>query len=610
MKRKLFIAGAILALANTIMHAQQPALRRCGTTEYTNQLEAANPQYITNRQQIEDFTNQWIANNPQQAKSAAVITIPVVVHVVYKTNAENISDAQVLSQIPVLNKDFRRLNTDASNTPSVWQSIAADAGVEFCMASVDPNGNATNGIVRKLTTLNSFTGNNDNVKFTSLGGDDAWPSNRYLNIWVCNLTGGILGYATPPGFPADEDGVVIGYKYYGTTGTSLDPVYNKGRTATHEIGHWLNLEHIWGDDGTSCNGSDNVADTPNQAGENFGCPSFPNVSCSNGPNGDMFMNYMDYSDDGCMNLFTTGQKTRMLACLNGARSSILTPNGCGGSVVTPGECDTLTNVFNNDTLVLYLAQDNGNDAGYISGTNTYGDNAKADKFTGVPSNMFITGGLIGFGVAYTNNASRKVTAAAWNTSGTGGAPGSELATKDILINDINVGGLTAFSFSSAPSAPGSFYLGVRWTGFTSTDSIAIYTSTDRGSNTAWERWSDNTWHSYTDANGWDFVGLSHVIFPVLCPTATDVNEETNWAGVSVFPNPTDGNINVYLKLKNNDDVAIRVFNTVGQFVTGQSVNNTPGGTYNLDLAGQAPGIYFVEVKSGNISRTFKVVLTR
>ena len=610
MKKKFFFAAALLAMLNSVMYAQQPTLRRCGTTEYTKWMEQINPDYAINRQVIENFTTQWVADNPQQAKSAATITIPVVVHVVYRTAAQNISDAQVLSQIPVLNKDYRRLNTDAGNTPSVWQSIAADAGIEFCMASVDPNGNPTNGITRTETTVTSFTSNNSDVKFTSSGGRDAWPSNKYLNIWVCNLTGGILGYATPPGFPANQDGVVIGYKYYGTTGTSLDPVYNKGRTATHEVGHWLNLEHIWGDDGGACNGSDNVTDTPNQAGENFGCPSFPIVSCSNGPNGDMFMNYMDYTDDGCMNLFTNGQKTRMLACLNGPRSSILTSNGCGGSIVNPGVCDTLTNIFNNDDLVLFLAQNNGNDAGYISGTNTYSDNAKADKFTGAPSNMFITGGLIGFGVAYTTNASRKVTATVWNASGTGGDPGSELATKDILINDINIGGLTAFTFSSPPSAPSNFYLGIKWTGLSSTDSVAIYTSTDRGNNTAWERWSDNTWHSYSDADGWDFGGLSHAIFPVLCPTTTSVNEENNWAGVSVFPNPTNGNINVYLQLKNNDDVAIRVFNTVGQVILTQNINNTLGGTYNLDLLSQAPGLYFVEVQSGNISRTFKVVLTR
>ena len=266
MKKKFFFAAALLAMLNSVMYAQQPTLRRCGTTEYTKWMEQINPDYAINRQVIENFTTQWVADNPQQAKSAATITIPVVVHVVYRTAAQNISDAQVLSQIPVLNKDYRRLNTDAGNTPSVWQSIAADAGIEFCMASVDPNGNPTNGITRTETTVTSFTSNNSDVKFTSSGGRDAWPSNKYLNIWVCNLTGGILGYATPPGFPANQDGVVIGYKYYGTTGTSLDPVYNKGRTATHEVGHWLNLEHIWGDDGGACNGSDNVTDTPNQAG--------------------------------------------------------------------------------------------------------------------------------------------------------------------------------------------------------------------------------------------------------------------------------------------------------------------------------------------------------
>lgn len=607
MKKRFVITGALFALFNVAVMAQEPVQRKCGTAEYAKKMAQTNPDYVANRKLIEDFTTQWVADNPQDAKSAAVITIPVVVHVVYKTNVQNISDAQVLSQIPVLNADFRRLNADASNTPSVWQGIAADAGIEFCMATVDPNGNATNGITRTLTTATSFT-DDDAVKDPATG-IAPWPRNKYLNIWVCNLTGGILGYTTLPGGPANYDGVVIGYKYYGTTGAVSSP-FNKGRTATHEIGHWLNLEHTWGDDGGSCSGSDQVSDTPNQGAENYQCPTFPLTdNCSTTSPGVMFMNYMDYVDDGCMNMFTAGQKTRMLACLNGTRSSILTSNACGNVVPQPTTCDTLTNVLSNDTLVVYLATDNSNNpAGFISGTNTFNDNAKADVFTGIPSNMTIKGGLIGFGVAYTTNSTRKVTAAVWNTSGTAGSPGTELGSKDILINSITVGSLTPFTFTSPLSSPSSFYMGIRWTGLTSTDSIGIYTSTDRGANTAWERWSNNTWHEYTDANGWGFAnGLSHVIFPVVCPF-TAVDEVNVWDGVSVYPNPTDGNINVYLKLNTNDDVAIRVFNPVGQLITSQNSNNTMGGTYNFDLSSHSNGLYFVEVRAGNISRTFKVIV--
>jgi hypothetical protein len=179
------------------------------------------------------------------------------------------------------------------------------------------------------------------VKSSSTGGSNAWDRNKYLNIWVCDISGGILGYAQFPGGSASTDGVVVDYQYFGTIGTATAP-FNKGRTATHEVGHWLNLYHIWGDDGTGCTGSDLVSDTPNQADQNYGCPAFPQVSCSNGPNGDMFMNYMDYTDDACMFMFSTGQATRMQALFaaGGARASLLTSNGCG--TVTPPACGNVT----------------------------------------------------------------------------------------------------------------------------------------------------------------------------------------------------------------------------------------------------------------------------
>ncbi|NUM49626.1 MAG: T9SS type A sorting domain-containing protein [Flavobacteriales bacterium] len=325
MKKVIFAFASFFILQ--VVNAQQT--QRCHTTEYMQQLFEADPQYKANHAALEESIQEWIENNSQQPEAADII-IPVVVHVVWRTGAENIPDAQVISQINKLSKDFQRLNSDTTKTPAHFKSIATDSKISFCLATRDPNGNWTNGIVRKETTKTSFSMDNG-VKFNASGGSNAWDRNKYLNIWVCNLSGGILGYAQFPGGQANTDGVVIGYKYFGDKADgsfSLTYPYNEGRTTTHEVGHWFNLFHIWGDDGGACNGSDNVNDTPNQGDETFGCPSGNQVSCTNGPNGDNYQNYMDYSDDRCMNMFTSGQKTRMWATINTSRVSLKTSNGC------------------------------------------------------------------------------------------------------------------------------------------------------------------------------------------------------------------------------------------------------------------------------------------
>jgi hypothetical protein len=253
--------------------------------------------------------------------------IPVVVHVVYNTPAQNISDAQIKSQIAVLTADFRKKNADVSTVPLPFAPLAADSRIEFELASKDPAGNPTTGITRTQTGSADFT-DDDAVKSAASGGADAWPADKYLNIWVCQLADDLLGYAQFPGGPAATDGVVILHSAFGTTGTAAAP-FNLGRTTTHEVGHWLNLRHIWGDDGTGCAGSDFVADTPNQGGPNLGVPTFPRVSCGNAPNGDLFMDYMDYVDDAAMVMFTKGQVVRMQATLDGFRSSIGTAIPCG-----------------------------------------------------------------------------------------------------------------------------------------------------------------------------------------------------------------------------------------------------------------------------------------
>lgn len=267
-----------------------------------------------------------------------VIAIPVVFHILYNTSAQNISDAQIHSQLDVLNEDFRRTNADAVNTPGVFQRLAADTRIKFCIAKADELGRPTNGIIRKSTNRTVFS-IDDAMKFNGSGGDNAWDCTKYLNIWVCNLGGTNLGYATKPGDPADVDGVVIQFNAFGRTG-NLQANFNRGRTATHEVAHWLGLKHIWGD--SEC-GDDHIYDTPQQYNYNNGCPSFPHMStCSPNPNGDMFMNFMDYTNDACMNLFTNGQKSEMrsLFALNGPRNSFLNSTACDSVVESEGSLPT------------------------------------------------------------------------------------------------------------------------------------------------------------------------------------------------------------------------------------------------------------------------------
>jgi hypothetical protein len=254
-----------------------------------------------------------------RSQRTGIVRIPVVVHVVFNAASENISMTQIRSQITALNRDYRASNPDRVKTPSAWQGLVADAQIQFVLASRDPNGNTTTGVTRTKTTRTEF-GTGDTVKAKSKGGANPWPADRYLNFWVCTLGGGLLGYAQFPGGPAKTDGVVILNTAFGTTGTATAP-FDRGRTATHEVGHWLNLRHIWGDT-EDCTGTDLVADTPNAALPNFGKPHFPHVSCHNGPNGDMFMNYMDYVDDAAMFMFTTQQVARMRASLDGPRNAI------------------------------------------------------------------------------------------------------------------------------------------------------------------------------------------------------------------------------------------------------------------------------------------------
>lgn len=300
------------------------AQHQCGTETYTrNYFKPAKEQPAV-----------FLRGQERDTVPNEIITIPVIVHLLFNTNEQNITDDQIRSQIDVLNKDFRRMNADAVNTPDAFKPVTADARIMFCLAKVTPGGKPTKGIIRKYTTKEFFLGD-DGMKFSAAGGDDAWDSKKYLNIWVCALFGRSLGYATIPGGDASLDGVVINYDVFGNTGF-VRPPFNKGRTATHEVAHWLGLKHIWGDE--NC-GSDDVDDTPRQKSYNYGCPVFPHVtSCSENASGDMFMNFMDFTDDACMNSFTNGQKMKMrsLFALGGTKNSFLYSFACDSSLASGG----------------------------------------------------------------------------------------------------------------------------------------------------------------------------------------------------------------------------------------------------------------------------------
>ncbi len=334
MKKSLLTIAAAFCYSLVAL-AQSPPQRNCGTMQHHAYLQQSRPNYQNDLNQYNQMIDQYLADKAaglNVSKTNAIVTIPVVVHVVYNTAAENISDAQAISQVQVLNDDFAKLNADAIKvTQPTFSTVASGAQIRFCLAQRDPLGNPTTGVVHKATSVTSF-GTNDAVKSNTTNGDDPWDVTKYVNIWVCDLTGGLLGYGEfPTGTISQTWGLVIDYAYTGSGGSATPP-YNLGRTGTHEFGHCFNLYHIWGDDGTACSGSDQCTDTPNQAGEHYGCftaGSIQTDGCSPSSPGTMWMNYMDYTDDACMYMFTAQQCARMEAVVNNAPWNILaTSLGC------------------------------------------------------------------------------------------------------------------------------------------------------------------------------------------------------------------------------------------------------------------------------------------
>ncbi|MFN5323608.1 MAG: M43 family zinc metalloprotease [Bacteroidota bacterium] len=323
MKKILLALTALVVIASQSFGQQH----RCGTMLYHEQLKASDPGYEARLNSIEELIANSMDNDPSW-KTTNLVTIPVVFHILYSTNnsTQNISNARIQAQLNVLNNDYAATNSDTSLIPAIFKSLKSNTGIQFCLAQRDPQGNPTDGIIRKQTSVTSFSTNNA-IKYDAQGGSTAWPSNQYLNIWVGNLGSGLLGYAQFPGGSSATDGVVLLNGSVGGPGAlGTTPSYNRGRTATHEVGHWLNLRHIWGD--SNC-GNDFVTDTPLHTTANYGCPAYPsNASSCSGSPVMMTMNYMDYTNDACMYMFTIGQGTRMNSILTTTRASLSSSLGC------------------------------------------------------------------------------------------------------------------------------------------------------------------------------------------------------------------------------------------------------------------------------------------
>ena len=631
MKKTLLLAFSLSAILSSSAMAQGVAKRNCGTMNHLAAQQAADPALEARMQQIEQQTQQIIASN-SSAKTAAIVTIPVVFHVVYNSSSQNISDAQCIAQLNQLNLDYARLNSDASSTPSVFTSVSANTQIQFCLAQRDASGAATTGIIHKSTASTSFI-DDDKVKSSSTGGDNAWDATKYLNIWSCNLGGGLLGYAQFPGGSNSTDGVVCLYSSIGSmTSPGTATPYHLGRTMTHEVGHWLNLRHIWGD--ASC-GNDLVSDTPTQSTSNFGCPTFPHVTCSNGPNGDMFMNYMDYTDDGCMNQFTAGQSARMQAIFasGGARVAMLSSLGCqapatGGSCGVPASLASSAITTSSATLSW----------GAVSGAASYNVQYRVVGASSWTSASSTSTSLAVASLAASSNYEFQVqgvctsASSAFSSSSTFTTAGvvtgcsdayesnnTSSTAKTIAVNTDIVGLIGTSSdldwFTFTTVSPNT-NLNLTLTNLAGDYDLRLYNSskstltTSQNGGTTAEQIIRNTTTAakyYVKVYGYGGafsasqcytlrINASSSTFRIINDGDNSGKGNTDDGITALYPNPTKDYLNIYYTSANDLQSTIQVTDQLGRVVIEKSQELTTGeNKFSVDVHSLAKGIYFISM---------------
>ncbi len=555
MKKSLLLSFCLLLMLPLVSFAQ----RNCGSMDHLQELQQQNPALIQKMERIENFTREYLANPPANLRAGELVTIPVVFHVIYKKTVENLSQAQLQSQLDVLNEDFRRTNADANNT---WGQ-AADTEIEFCLATVDPNGNSTTGIQRRSTNKKSWQ-TNDQMKSAGGGGFDAWDASQYLNIWICNISGGILGYAQFPGGNPATDGIVLDYAYTGRGGSAQAP-FNLGRTGTHEVGHWLNLRHIWGDGG--CSVDDFVGDTPLSDAPNYGCAN-GHVSCSTV---DMVQNYMDYSDDACMNLYTAGQRDRMQALFaaGGAKASFLNSGGCGASA-TPTCSDGIQN-----------QGETGVDCGgpcAPCATATCSDGIQNQGETGV-------------------DCGGPCAPCSTSCDEPSNPSASNIKPKRAKLNWSAVSGAT--SYDARVRSAGS----TNWSNFNTANTNITISGLSNNTTYEWEVRANCSSGASTYAGTCDFTAGN-------ANSGACGNNKLNgsYGGVKLFPNPVNDYLNVELQLSTASTIQVKMLDMNGKVLQTQEIAGDIS-TIQMNVSDLSVGMYFlsIETKEGNrITKRFVV----
>jgi hypothetical protein len=640
--RKIYLTLAALVAGMGIVSAQ----RVCGTMDHHEMMLSQDAGYAQRMEQIEAHTQNFVSNTNGER---VVVNIPVVFHVVYNTAAQNISDALLLAQIDQLNKDFRKLNSDISSVPALFAGLAADMEINFCLAQQTPTGAATTGIIRKSTTTTAFS-TNDAMKKSSTGGDDAWDATKYLNLWVCNMSGGILGYAQFPGGAAATDGVVLQYNTVGsrTTPGSASP-YNLGRTATHEVGHWLNLRHIWGD--ATC-GSDLVNDTPTHNTANYGCPSYPKTNTCSGGGTEMTMNYMDYTDDACMYMFSAGQKARSQALFatGGSRVGLLTSNGCSAPSGGGTTCNVPASLSSSSITSSTATVSWGAATGAVTYSLQYKTSAATTWTTvSTSSTSYALSGLSasttynfqvasvcsGGTSAYSTAGSFTTSAVATTCTDTWEANNTTGTAKTIAVAT-NIQGTIGtstdkdyFKFSNTTAAKN---IKVTLTNLAADYDLKLYkgTSTLVGTSQNGSTTSESIIYNTTAAATTYYAyvyGYSGAFNASSCYTLraeissstfvrlsgeTEVDESTVTEGaLSIYPNPSNGTLNIRLQPEADLTQTISVYNQLGQMVDSYEVSFTKDQpAVEIRMNDLTDGIYFVRVYDGNEIQTRKVMIRK
>ena len=622
---------------------------RCYSTEYEKNLQKKN-----NRRAKTDGFENWISDKINRQKFfnnriSAIKTIPVVVHVINKGEAvgigTNISDAQVISQITTLNNDYRKkTGTKGYNT----NPVGADANIEFALAVRDPNGNPTNGIDRISFNVNSWT---DTQIEAVLKPSTIWDPTKYLNIWVTpdviTDIGEVLGYAqfpeastldglNYPPFTANTDGVVIGHQFFGNLdyddgSFNLDPKYGYGRTTTHEIGHWLGLRHIWGDD--TC-GTDYVADTPVHKTENYGCFTHPKPNtCTPATADEMFENYMDYTNDDCMNIFTINQVDRFNAVLANSprRKELLTSNALtpvtlyandaelkfsNVNVEASTTCKKATanvRLINRGTSNLTTAIISINDAG-TNYNQSWSGNLAPNKETLVPITLL--------GTSLSNNVTIGVSSVngdvdARNTNNADSFSYEFLAAQNFASSTVKLelqlddyGSETSWEIVNSEGIvlySGDSYEDIenpavkKFTFNLPNNSCYTFKIYDTYGNGFCCDYGNGYYKLTTDSGvvmvNQNAFNKDKEIYPFILGTLS--TQENNKLGVNIFPNPVNDVLNI-TKVSNN--ATFTIYNVAGQFISKGKVTNN-----KVNVATLAKGVYFIEISEKGATSKMKFI---